>query len=130
MPLLTLQLWLPAVGALLIGVLVPRQATRALKWSALGIALLALALSVAIWAGFDASNPTFQFEENRPWIRALSFSMNYHLAVDGISLLLVALTTFLMVPALLGSWNIEERLKEFLITMLVLETGMLGVFLA
>ena len=71
----------------------------------------------------------YQFEEQRAWIPSLGIS--YHLGIDGISLLLVLLTTFLMPLTLLASWHsIEKRWKEFAVTMLLLETGMLGVFVA
>ncbi|NLB96235.1 MAG: NADH-quinone oxidoreductase subunit M [Armatimonadetes bacterium] len=130
MPLLTMLLVVPVLGALLLGVLVPRQSGLALKVGATGVALINLLLVVVLWARFDPAQPGLQFEENVPWIRALSFQVNYHLGVDGISLLLVALTAFLMVLAFLGSWNVTERVKEYVITLLVLESAMLGVFLA
>ncbi|HOQ29352.1 MAG TPA: NADH-quinone oxidoreductase subunit M, partial [Armatimonadota bacterium] len=120
----------PVLGAVLLGVLVPRQNGLALKAGGAGVALVNLILAVVLWARFDPAQPGLQFEENVPWIRALSFQVNYHLGVDGISLLLVALTAFLMVLAFLGSWNVTERVKEYVITLLVLESAMLGVFLA
>ena len=106
----------------------PRQSGLALKVGATGVALINLLLVVVLWARFDPAQPGLQFEENVPWIRALSFQVNYHLGVDGISLLLVALTAFLMVLAFLGSWSITDRVKEYVITLLILESAMLGVF--
>ncbi|NLC58944.1 MAG: NADH-quinone oxidoreductase subunit M [Armatimonadetes bacterium] len=129
LPILTLLLIVPVLGAVVLG-LFPRQSTGALKWGAVIVALVNFALSVVLWLRFNPAEPGMQFEENLPWIRALSFQMNYHLGVDGISLLLVVLTTLLMVLALLGSWGITDRVKEYVVTMLLLETGMLGVFLA
>ncbi len=130
LPLLTLLLVVPAVGAALLAALVPRERAGALKWGALLVSLATFALSVAIWAGFQGTDSGMQFEENLPWIRSVAFQANYHLGVDGISLLLVVLTTFLMVIAVAGSWNVTARLKEYMVVMLLLEAGMLGVFLA
>src|SRR5262245_33969069 len=78
---------------------------------------------------FDRSDVDYQLEEQRPWMP--SFGISYHLGIDGISLLLVMLTTFLMPIVLLSAWHyIESRWKEFAVTMLLLETGMVGVFVA
>src|SRR5262249_47658080 len=78
---------------------------------------------------FNPQVAGYQFVELRPWMPSLGIS--YHLGLDGISVLLVLLTTFLMPLSLLSSWHsIETRWKEFAVTMLLLETGMLGVFVA
>ena len=126
--LLTAVTFLPALGGLIL-VFVPRRHAGVLKTAALLIALLALALSLPLYGGFDGAAADFQFEERRPWMPTLGVS--YHIGIDGISLLLVLLTTFLTPIALASAWHaIEDRVKEFLITMLVLETGMLGVFVS
>ena len=82
-----------------------------------------------LYVGFDGDSPDFQFDELLRWMPNLG--VGYHVGIDGISLLLVLLTTFLMPVALASAWHdIEESTKEFVIAMLVLETGMLGVFVA
>ncbi|MGH7356481.1 MAG: NADH-quinone oxidoreductase subunit M [Candidatus Rokuibacteriota bacterium] len=125
---LTAVTFLPALGALLLA-LVPRRRETALRAGALGIASLTFVLSLALWFGFDADDPDFQFEEVARWIPSLG--AGYHIGIDGISLLLVLLTTFLTPLSLLSAWrSIEERTKEFVLTVLALETGMLGVFVS
>ncbi len=120
--------FLPVVGAVVIA-LVPRAKEETVKRVAFLTALATFLASVPLFAGFDARSPDYQFVETVPWMP--SFGIGYHLGVDGISLLLVLLTTFLMPLTVLASWHsIERRWKEFAITMLLLETGMLGVFVA
>jgi NADH-quinone oxidoreductase subunit M len=120
--------FLPVAGAALILVL-PRRREDLVKVTALATSIVTFAVSVPLFTGFDASLSAYQFVEQRAWMPTLGVS--YHLGVDGISLLLVLLTTFLMPLVLLSSWHsIERRWKEFAITMLLLETGMLGVFVA
>jgi len=126
--LLTTITFLPVVGALAVAC-VPRRAEAAVKQATLGASLATFAVSLGLWARFDPASADYQFAELRRWMPTLGVS--YHLGVDGISVLLVLLTTFLMPLAVLASWNsVETRWKEFGITMLLLETGMLGVFLA
>jgi NADH-quinone oxidoreductase subunit M len=126
--LLTLVTFIPAVGAVLVALL-PRDRPALLKGGALLASVLTFVVSVPLWTRFDASSADYQFEEERVWMPTLGIS--YHLGIDGISLLLVLLTTFLVPLVLLSSWYaVESRLKEFAITMLLLETGMLGVFVA
>ncbi len=120
--------FLPLLGAALVFVL-PRRAEGLVKVTALVTSLATFAVSAPLFTRFDASLSAYQFVEQKPWMPTLGVS--YHLGVDGISLLLVLLTTFLMPLVLLSSWHsIERRWKEFAITMLLLETGMLGVFVA
>ena len=127
--LLTLITFLPALGALVILALVPRRHDAALRWSALGVSLATFAVSLPVWIGFDGDNADMQFEEALAWMPGLG--VGYHLGVDGISVLLVLLTTFLMPIALASAWHaIEDRTKEFVIAMLLLETGMVGVFVS
>jgi NADH-quinone oxidoreductase subunit M len=125
---LTAVTFLPALGALVL-LLVPRRVVSVFKVGGLGVTLVTLLLSVPLYVGFDGRVADFQFEEIRPWMP--SFGISYHLGVDGISLLLVLLTTFLTPVALASAWHaIEDRWKEFVVTMLILETGMLGVFVS
>ncbi len=126
--LLSLVTFLPAAGALLL-FLLPRRQEPLVKGVAVAVAALTLLVSLPLFFGFNPAVADYQFVEQRAWMP--SFGVSYHLGVDGISLLLVLLTTFLMPLALLSAWHaIEARWKEFAITMLLLETGMLGVFVA
>jgi NADH-quinone oxidoreductase subunit M len=126
--LLSVVTFLPAVGAALVFVL-PRRREGATKAVAVAVTVATFAASVPLYWLFDPTRPDYQFEQILGWMPTLGIS--YHLGVDGISLLLVLLTTFLMPLVLLSAWNaIETRWKEFAITMLLLETGMLGVFVA
>ena len=126
--LLTLVTFLPALGALVL-LFVPRRTENALRFGALVAALAALAASIPLYVRFDAGTAEYQFEEVARWVPGLGAS--YHLGIDGISLLLVLLTTFLTPIALASAWHsIADRTKEFVITVLVLETGMLGVFVS
>ncbi|MEE8533370.1 MAG: NADH-quinone oxidoreductase subunit M [Alphaproteobacteria bacterium] len=131
LPLLSLTIFLPLVGALFIFLIrgeqeiVDRNARNVALWTS----LITFALSLLLWSGFDTSTAAFQFVERAPWIA--DFDIDYHLGVDGISLFFVLLTTFLMPLCVLASWRaIERRVKEFMIAFLVLETMMVGVFSA
>jgi NADH-quinone oxidoreductase subunit M len=120
--------FLPAAGAVLLAFL-PRRAERGLRLGALLVSLLTFAVSLPLWFQFDAESADYQFEEVVRWMPGSGVS--YHVGIDGISLLLVLLTTFITPIALGSAWHaIEERTKEFVIAMLVLETGMLGVFVS
>ena len=90
--------------------------------------LVTFVMSLVVWAGFDNASSDFQFVENASWF---GDTINYHLGVDGISLLFVILTTFLMPLVILSTWeSVDKRLKEFMIAFLVLESLMIGVFVA
>ena len=126
--ILSLVTFIPTVGAVLIALL-PRGRAAVLKGVALAVSVVTFLVSLPLWTRFDASSADYQFVEHRAWMPSLGIS--YHVGVDGISLLLVLLTTFLVPLVLLSAWDsIESRLKEFVIVMLLLETGMLGVFVA
>ena len=119
---------LPLAGALVL-TLVPRRLDQVLRVGALIVSLAAFAASIRFYTGFDGSSASYQFEEQVAWMPSLGAS--YHIGIDGISLLLVLLTTLLMPIALASAWHaIEDRTKEFVIAMLVLETGMVGVFVS
>ncbi len=127
LPLLTLVTFLPAAGALLL-VLLPRRESLA-RWVAFLCATVTFLISLPLYFRFNPASPDYQFVERARWMPA--YGISYHLGIDGISLLLVLLTTFLSALALLSSWRaVESRVKEFSITMLLLETGMLGVFVS
>jgi len=126
--LLTAVVFLPTLGALAL-LLLDRRDERRLRQVALAVALVAFAVSLLLWIGFDPARRGMQFEERATWIPVSGIT--YHLGVDGISVLLVLLTTFLTPICLLSAWTqITTRVKEFLIAMLLLETGMVGVFCA
>jgi NADH-quinone oxidoreductase subunit M len=126
--LLTTITFLPALGALAV-LLLDRRDERRLRQVALGVSAATFLVSLLLWVGFDASRADMQFVESRPWIPGSGIT--YHMGIDGISLLLVLLTTFLTPLCLLSAWSqITARVKEFQIAMLLLETAMVGVFCA
>jgi NADH-quinone oxidoreductase subunit M len=130
--LLTIITFLPLVGcaALVLIGRGERPNERALKMTALVFALATFAVSLALPFGFNSSGG-YQFVTDKPWITAFDLGVRYHIGVDGVSLWLVMLTTLLVPVALLSSWDsIHKHQREFLITMLALETGMIGVFVA
>lgn len=131
LPILSLLLWLPLAGALVIG-FIPSHTPhfqRNAKILALLTTAIVFVLSLVLLAGFNNNQVGFQFTENKPWLPGLKLS--YHLGIDGISLWFVLLSTFLMPICILASWHsIEKRLKEYLIAFLILETMMIGTFVA
>ena len=125
--LLSLITFFPLVGALAVALL-NREAKGNARWIALYTTLFTLGAAVYLWSQFDPGNTGFQFVEEMDW---LGGSIRYKMGVDGISMLFVVLTAFLMPLCILASWQaIEERVKEYMIAFLVLETLMLGVFCA
>jgi NADH-quinone oxidoreductase subunit M len=127
-PLLSLITFLPGAAGIAL-LFVPRRSAGVLRLVSLAVTVLTFACSLPLYFGFDADAIGYQFEENRRWMPTLGVA--YHVGIDGISLLLVLLTTFLMPLALVSAWgSVEDRFKEFTATMLLLETGMLGVFVS
>ena len=120
-------LFLPALGAVVL-MLLPSNQAKLLRWTAFSFSLAAFVLTLAVWAGFNPQLDGFQFQEQAAWYGVINAS--YHLGVDGISLTMLLLTTFLTPLALLASFSITERVKTYLALFLLLETGMLGVFLS
>ncbi len=125
MPLLTLMIFLPVAGAALLYLLPGRAAWRAVAAGTGGLVLL---LGVILLARFDWMRPGFQFEERTSWIPTLGAS--YHLAVDGLSLPLVLLTALLTTLVLVYTWNEPQHPREFFALFLLMETGLIGVFVA
>ena len=126
--LLSLLVWLPIVGGLVVLALGESRVALG-RWVALVTSLVALALSVPLYQRFDTSTASFQFVEQLPWIPA--FNATYHLGVDGISLPLILLTTFITVPILIAAWTvIEQRASQYFAAFLILEGLMVGVFSA
>ncbi len=125
--LLFLVVFLPALGALVLSLFPPGDQSN-LKGTALAFTLLDCALSVVLWNRFEVG-AGYQFEHNLAWIPA--FGISYHVGIDGISLVLIMLSTFLMPLVVLGAWRaVQKRVKEFVIALLLLQTGMLGAFIA
>lgn len=127
-PILSLLVFLPAGGAILVALL-PRERTDLLRAVALGCTVAVFVISLPLWFFFQSGAPGFQFEEQAAWVPDLGIT--YHVGVDGISLPLVLLTTFLTALAVLSSWRaIQDHVKTYMALMLLLETGMLGVFVS
>ena len=124
--ILSLVTFLPLAGALIIAAQ-NREAAGNARWIAVWTTLLTFLVSLPLWWYFDKSTANFQFVEEARWLGPIKYKMG----VDGISMLFVILTTFLMPLCVLASWeSIEERVKEYMIAFLVLETLMIGVFCA
>ncbi len=127
---LTLVTFFPLLGVLAILFVKPEK-KNAHRWIALVTSLFTLGISLWVLAQFDASNPDLQLVINLPWIQVAGWNIHYALGLDGLSVLLVMLTTFLTPISILSTWTaIEERVKDFMIFFLMLEVGMTGVFLA
>jgi NADH-quinone oxidoreductase subunit M len=128
--ILTLVTFFPLVGVLVI-LFLKQEQKNLIRWVALLTSLVTFGLSIAALAQFDASNPDLQLEVNLPWIQVAGWNISYYLGVDGLSILLVLLTTLLTPISILSTWTaVDERVKDFMIFFLLLEVGMLGVFVA
>lgn len=125
--LLSLILFLPTIAALIM-LFLPSGETKLLRWFAFATSLIPFALTLVLWNTFDPNATGFQFEEKYVWYEAINSS--FHLGVDGISLSMVLLTTFLTPLAILASFSVTDRVKPYMMLFLFLETGMLGVFMA
>jgi NADH-quinone oxidoreductase subunit M len=130
-PVLSTVTFLPLIGAAIIFLFIQGDEEihkRNMRHVALGVTSVTFLVSLLIWIGFDPANPGFQFVERADWLGGF---MTYQMGVDGISMLFVILTTFLMPICILASWeSIQSRVKEYMIAFLVLETLMIGVFCA
>ena len=127
--LLSIVTFVPLLAAVILALFLrgnDAAAQRNAKWLALIATSATFVVSLFILSGFDSANTGFQFVEERPWLLGL----NYKMGVDGISVLFVMLTTFLMPIVIAACWTVETRVKEYMIAFLILETLMLGVFCA
>jgi NADH-quinone oxidoreductase subunit M len=128
-PILSVVTFLPLLGALF--VLAVRgdddDALRNIRWGALWTTIVTFLLSLLLWVEFDPAVADFQFVERVSWLGGIA---SYHVGVDGISMLFVVLTTFLMPICILASWHVTQRVREYMLAFLVLETLMIGVFCA
>src|SRR5216684_3688599 len=139
-PLLSLITFLPLLGGIVI-LCFPRERENVIRWTALGVAWVDLMLVLGLMLSYSqanlavsstivgsAPNSTFVFNEQATWIATPGFDLNYSLGVDGISLLLVALTTLLTVVCIGASFRIGQKVKNYMAFMLLLESGIIGVF--
>ena len=135
MPWLTVTVFAPLAGLISLGLagLVLRATGRRLpagvwRWWALGVSVVTFVISLGILRDFEAGRAGFQLLEDASWVGPLN--LRYLLGVDGISLWMVLLTTFLVPLSILASWKVEDRVPAYMASMLVLETAMIGVFLS
>jgi len=129
LPLLSLVVWVPIVGGLLVLLTGSGRSGLEAKVLALLVALLTFAISIPLYTGFDTATYQMQFVELKPWIEA--FGINYHLGVDGISMPLILLTTFTTVLVVIAGWEvISYKPAQYMAAFLIMEGLMLGVFAA
>jgi NADH-quinone oxidoreductase subunit M len=131
--LITVVLFLPLVGLTILLFLDGKKQVEQIKWTTLGTSLVTFAVSLLLWAGFDPNNPSLQMVQQWEWLP--QYNISYYVGIDGLSLLLVILTTFIMPLAIFSSFRshvFEERGREklYYIFMLLLEWAMIGVFVA
>lgn len=126
-PILSFVTFFPLFGAIIL-IFINREKENWLRSLAFIVALLNFIISLTLYFNFNSQTPDPQFVEKVRW---LGYGLNYHVGIDGLSLFLVLLTTFLVPIAILSSWKyIDKKVKEYLIFMLMLETGIIGVFVA
>ena len=130
LPPLLMVTFFPLVGCLIILFLSEKQ-KNAIRWTALVTSVLDFALAIWVLIGFTPSNADVQMVIDQPWMRIAGAPVTFHMGVDGLSILLLLLTTFLTPIALLSTWSaIKEQVKGFMLFFLLLEVGMVGVFLS
>ena len=129
LPLLSLAIWIPIVAGMLVLATGPDRNARFARYIALAGAVLGFAVTLPLYTRFDAAARDFQFVELQPWIE--TFNVNYHLGIDGISLLLILLNSFTTVLVVIAGWEIiKERVAQYLASFLFLSGVMNGVFCA
>jgi len=129
LPYLSLAIWLPIVAGLAVLAAGGESNARAQRWIALAGALAGFVVTLPLYTGFDLQNPGFQFIELTPWIER--FNINYHLGVDGISVLFVLLNSFVTVLVVIAGWSvIESRVSQYYAAFLVMSGMLNGVFAA
>jgi len=127
-PILSAVIWLPVLGGLLVAFSGDR-APNVSRWLALVVAVLTFLLSLLLYTGFEMNTAAMQFQENIPWIE--SFQVNYHLGVDGISMPLIILTTFITILVVIAGWQvIQYKPSQYMAAFLIMEGVMVGVFSA
>ena len=130
LPLISATIFLPLLGSLIIlFIKEDKNSINNIKWAALCSSLGTFILSCLIWFLFDSSIPNYQFIEKHKWFADYNFE--YYVGVDGISLFMILLSTFLTPFCILASWrSINKRVKEYMVAFLLLETFMVGMFCA
>ena len=127
---LTLVTFFPLLGILVI-LFINRENKTVIRWVALITSLITFGISIWVLVLFNPADPDLQMVINIPWIQVAGWEISYLMGIDGMSILLVLLTTFLTPISILSTWTaVEERVKEFMIFFLMLEIGMVGVFLS
>ncbi|WP_293644682.1 NADH-quinone oxidoreductase subunit M [Thiolapillus sp.] len=127
-PILSAVIWLPVLGGLLVA-FSGDKAPNVSRWLALSVAVLTFLLSLLLYTGFETGTAAMQFQENIPWIE--SFKVNYHLGVDGISMPLIILTTFITILVVIAGWQvIQYKPSQYMAAFLIMEGVMVGVFSA
>jgi NADH-quinone oxidoreductase subunit M len=127
---LTILTFFPLLGVVVL-LFLRTEWKEAARWIALITSALTFVVSLWVLALFNASNPDLQLVARYPWITIGAWNIEYHLGIDGLSILLVLLTTFLTPLSILSTWTaVEDRVRDFMLFFLLLETGMIGVFLA
>ena len=127
-PILSATIWLPIIGGLLVLISGTRSPNLA-RWLALGVAVLTFLVSIPLYTDFDTTTAAMQFVERVPWIPA--FEVYYHLGIDGISMPLIILTTFISILVIGAGWEvIQHKPAQYMASFLIMEGVMVGVFAA
>jgi NADH-quinone oxidoreductase subunit M len=127
---LTLVTFFPVVGVVVI-LFINRENKNAIRWTALITSIITFGISVWVLVLFKPTNPDLQMVIDIPWVEVAGWQISYLMGIDGLSIMLVLLTTFLTPISILSTWTaVEERVKEFMLFFLLLEVGMVGVFLS
>jgi NADH-quinone oxidoreductase subunit M len=128
-PLLSLVIWTPIIGGLFLLAFAKKDNSANTRFIALFISILTFLLSIPLYSDFDTTTAVMQFSEMKPWISA--FNINYHLGVDGISMPLIVLTTFMTVIVVIAGWEvIKDKVEQYMAAFLIMEGLMVGVFAA
>jgi len=128
LPLLSLVIWLPIIGGIIV-LMAGDKSPDGARRLALGVSILTFLASIPLWTGFDSSTHLMQFEEYIPWYEA--YNVNYHLGVDGFSMPLIVLTTFITILVVIAAWEIiQYRVAQYMAAFLIMEGIMVGVFAA
>ncbi len=128
LPLLSLTIWTPIIGGLLV-LATGKNGDEAARRLALIVSIATFLISIPLWTGFDSSTAAMQFQEKVSWIP--TFNIYYHLGVDGISMPLILLTTFTLVLVVIAGWEvIQKKTAQYMAAFLIMEGVMVGVFAA
>ena len=127
--MLNLLLIIPAIGALGT-LLLPHKKSNLIKNLSLAVSLITFILSLTLLFKFDSQMSQMQFIENKIWFEVGPVNVHYHIGIDGLSLFLVLLTTFLFPISILASWHIKTNIRSYMFLLLLLEMGIIGVFIA